>query len=232
MGYIAYLAGVMTLPAILLMSIYIANWREARYRKKFNEQKVTDQEERDEEVREIIYNTQKQFLRFDKFGFTENSGKFKIAVKDMVENIAKVYNPESKTPLYEITLEEMLFLNERCSEIIRENLEGKFSPVKKIKISHLMWAKDSYDYVKEKVDIYDEQIDITSNGKKAYKVFKTIKMALNPIGVAVSNVVTDVTVFAITETVFKVGGKIAIEQIGKEANRTYGGYNSREKIDK
>lgn len=228
MGYIMYLAGVMTFPAFFLLSIYIGNWREERYSKKFNEYKAINQEERDEKIREIIYNTRNQFLRFDKFGFKENSEKFKIAVKDMVENIAKIYNPESKTPLYEITLEEMLLLNERCSEIIRENLEGKFSPVKKIKVSHLMWAKDSYDYLKEKVDVYDEQINLTSNGKKAYKIFKTIKMALNPIGVAVSNVITDISVFAITETIFKAGGKVAIEQIGKEANRTYGGYNKKE----
>lgn len=117
--------------------------------------------------------------KFKDKNLRENKGHITFTIeisKDLIYDIAKNFFPESKYPLYEITIDESLELAKYISNRINEILNRRgFRPIKKLTIARIL----SWSVTKKKID----ESAIIKAGKK-YKVEKLFKTTLNVLNIA------------------------------------------------
>jgi len=139
MFYWGYLAGVLTMVLILALMNYFTYWQEKKYKK---EQKRLF-EVADGEIRELIKEKKEKLYEVSFLGVEENAKRIRDDVIDLTKQIGKKYYPDSKEPIYELSIEEILELNIHISERLLKSLNLKrFELLKKLKISDIIYLNN------------------------------------------------------------------------------------------
>ena len=95
---------------------------------------------KEEKILDLINRTKKEYLN-ETIGFTigEKNKYLGNTVKDLSNRIAAYYYPDSKYPLYELTLEEtlslLIYVSERIDKILNKSI---YKPFRKLSISQIV----------------------------------------------------------------------------------------------
>lgn len=129
---LGFLLGILFLFFIFLLTIYITNKRFLK--KCFNDSTIENQT-----IRQLIANKQKQIVKSPRIGFTNNIALMQELTKDLIQEIATYYYPNSKYPHLEINFIEAIEMNERVLERIKQILDFKIIGIlKTIRISQII----------------------------------------------------------------------------------------------
>lgn len=133
----------------------------------------------DEEVKQMIFETQQLFKDKNLKGTTSMISYCRELSVELVKNIAQKYFPESKRPLYEISIDEVLMLTVYISNRLDEILDARGLRIfRRLKVSQIIGITE----VKEKI----EANSIVKATKK-YKIMealgaaKSVLNAVNPV---------------------------------------------------
>ncbi len=130
----------------------------------------------DDEIDEKIKFAQDIFLDKELQGELSDAAHCKEVCTSLVHDIAKVYFPESKRPLFELSVDEVLMLSIYISNRINEILDHKGVRLfKKIKISTLVGMGDA------KKNIDDSSLMKVTKKYKLKEAFTTVTGALNVV---------------------------------------------------
>ncbi len=136
---------------------------------------------------------------------------------ELVYDIASVFFPNSKYPLLELSIDELLMLTDYINKRLDEILTGKFlKNLRKIKVSDILRANE----IKQNVE-KNKILEITRK-HKLIKKFSTVKDFVNLI-----NPVNYVKKLVINNTINIVVKKIGVVVIDIVAEETYKIYSKR-----
>ncbi|QVK17385.1 hypothetical protein KHQ81_11060 [Mycoplasmatota bacterium] len=129
---LGFLLGILFLFFIFLLTIYITNKRFLK--KTLNASNIENQT-----IRQLIANKSKQIIKSPRIGFTNNLALMQELTKDLVQEIATYYYPDSKYPHLEINIIEAIEMNERVLERLKQILDYKvIGLLKTIRISQII----------------------------------------------------------------------------------------------
>lgn len=134
----------------------------------------------DEIIKNQIENARNKYIEESLY---KNTSQKTICLRDacwdLMNDIAAVYYPEAKYPLYELSIEELIMLVNYISERVDSLFKGfLLKKIKKIKVSTIIKMLD----IKKKID--DNAVVKAANKyevPKKVKVLTTILNSLNPI---------------------------------------------------
>ncbi len=169
----------------------------------------------DDIIRQIIENyKEKYFKEMNSKKTSEKIANLKYISWDLIQDIAKVYYPNSQYPLFELSVEELISLDYYIMNRIEKIFSGKvLSKIKKMKISsvaHLLDMKKKYD---------ESKIVKTAEKMKLKPISKGVWTALNLLNPVywVRKIMFDIPYNIITN---KISSTI-IEVIGVETSNIY-----------
>jgi hypothetical protein len=194
-----FLLGIVFMILTLFLMLWIANRR-------FIKKSMAAVEIDNQVVKGIISIKQKRLLKSHKTGIQHNFKFTQNLTKELIEEIASYYYPNSKTPALEINLSEALDLTERVTSRLKGILDFKaLGPLQHLRISQIVtlleWKKNMennrfYQFSKkmklEKVAKYGyTALNIANPAYWLRKVILTgtIESTLRGIGVMTLNVV-------------------------------------------
>lgn len=176
--------------------------------------KSTDNNLTDEEVKLMIQEAQQIFKDKSLKGANSNLAYCKDLSYELILNIARKYYPDSKRPLYELSIDEVLMLTVYISNRLDEILDAKgLRLFRKLKVSQIIGMTE----IKEKI----EANSIVKATKK-YKIFEAISAAkkvvniVNPVYWARKAVIDKSLNFAIKKLCL-----IIIATCGEETYKIY-----------
>ena len=174
------LIGLLIALLIYVVSLF-SSLRKSEKENKFKKEDLCEQDEESNaiKVREYIDNS---IARYDDISKTREYGEIIFEIKDIVStlvlDIAKIYYPSSKHPLFELSIEEAMMLD----RYIVEKIEGLFNRkgLRLLKKKNIAWFLSFYDGYKK---IQDNKI--VKEAKKfklndVSNIFMSIKNVLNP----------------------------------------------------
>ncbi len=165
----------------------------------------------DQEIFDIIKETQEMFKDENLKGIQSNIAYAKDLSVELVLNIARKFFPESKHPLYELSINEVLMLGTYISKRLDEVLDFKgLRILRKLKISTIV----SFTEVKEKI----EANSIVKATKK-YKIMEALSATKKVINIV--NPVYWARKFLIDTTLSVVIKKLCLVLIGVVGEETY-----------
>lgn len=145
---------------------------------------------------------------------------------DLINDIAKIYYPESKFPIYELSIDEIIKLCFYITEKIDRVFEGRIiGKAKNIKISHLM------SFIEKKKLVEDSKIVKASKKANVGGIAKLASTALNFVNPAYW------VKKAVIGTTLNIGSNkvanIIIDIVGQETAKVYSKnlFNTNDKLD-
>lgn len=207
--FFSFLIGIGVGLALFTIGYLILVLSSMKSKKYIVETKVKDVN--DEEVYEVIKETQEIFKDKNLKGAQSNIGYAKDLSVELVLSIAKKFFPESKHPLYELSINEVLMLGTYVSKRLDEVLDFKgLRILRKLKITNIV----GFTEVKEKI----ESNSIVKATKK-YKVMEALSATKKVINIV--NPVYWARKFFINTTINMVIKKLCIVMIGVVGEETY-----------
>lgn len=171
--------------------------------------------ENDEIIKRIISNAKNQFI--EESSTKATSAKFedlKYISSNIINDIARVYYPNSAHPIYELSVDEMFILNHYITSRIELLFAGKvLKRIRNVKISSVLNLLD----MKKKYD--ENKLVKAVNKAKLPTIYKSVRATLNII-----NPVYWLKKLLIDTPFVAASNKIAltiIEIIGSETNKVY-----------
>jgi hypothetical protein len=166
-----------------------------------------------EEVEKIIKSAKNQFIE------ESSNSQMGDKVKDVVDiswhlinDIAKVYFPESKYPIYELSIDELMSLNHYITERVNTMFKGPIlKPLKRIRISYILKIVDT----KKKVDD-NKVVKAATKLNKPWSAAMSVLNIFNPV-YWVKKVMVTTTITAVTNKICE----IMIDVVGEETNKVY-----------
>jgi hypothetical protein len=130
----------------------------------------------------------------------------------LIHDIARVYFPDSKYPIYELSIDELMTLIHYITDRVDSLFKGPIlRPLKKIRISYILKVIDT----KRKID-ENKAVKTASKLRTPWKVTKTVLNIFNPV-YWVRKLMISTTLVAVTN---KICG-IIIDVVGEETNNVY-----------
>ena len=131
---------------------------------------------------------------------------------NLIHDIARVYFPDSKYPIYELSIDELMTLIHYITDRVDSLFKGPIlRPLKKIRISYILKVIDT----KRKID-ENKAVKTASKLRTPWKVTKTVLNIFNPV-YWVRKLMISTTLVAVTN---KICG-IIIDVVGEETNNVY-----------
>lgn len=205
----SFLIGVgvgLAVMAVGYLILVLASMRSEKYVVETKVKDVTD-----DEVYQIIKETQAMFKDENIKGIQSNIAYAKDLSVSLVNNIAQKFFPESKHPLYELSINEVLMLGSYISKRLDEILDFKgLRILRKLKISTII----SFTEIRDKV----EANSIVKATKK-YKIIEAFSAAMKVINII--NPIYWARKFIIDTTLSVVIKKLCLVMIGVVGEETY-----------
>lgn len=192
--------------SLVYLVVVLSSMRDKKYIIKTKVKDVTD-----EEIKSLILETQEMFkdkkLRGDQNMFAY-CGKLTYS---LIEEIATKFFPNSKHPLYEISIDEALMIAVYISNRLDEILDRRgLRFLRKFKISTIVGMTEIKENINE-----NEIVKAT----KKYKILDALKAAKNVINVI--NPVYYIRKFITNKTINLVCKKLCVVIIGVSGEETY-----------
>ena len=131
---------------------------------------------------------------------------------NLVHDIAQVYYPESKFPIYELSIEELMTLAHYITDRVDSLFRGPIlKPMKKLRISYILKIIET----KRKID-ENKAVKTASKLKTPWTAVRTVLNIFNPV-YWVRKLMISTTLVAVTN---KICG-IIIDVVGDETNKVY-----------
>lgn len=209
-----FLIGCVILALVVLLCLFFIN-------KRFVKKSIKAIDISNSDVQDIIKEKQNKVLKSYKFGVKNNIVLMQEISKELIEDIASYYYPNSKYPQYEISIDEALDLNLHITERLKGIVDTKvIGIIKNVRISQLIYILD----VKDKIEGHGAY-----QVSKKYKLDKVFKLGYSIFNAAsVSYWVRKLIYSSTLESTLRGVGLLTINIIGEEANQLY----SRKVIDK
>ena len=181
----------------------------------YNKQKDEDEIIKTTEVNNLINGTKDRFKEETlDYSMGQKIDCIKNISWDLVNDIAKIYYPESKYPIYELSIDELIKLGFYITEKIDRVFEGKIiGKTRNIKISHLM------TFIEKKKQVEDSKIIKASKKANVGGVAKLASTVINFVNPAywVKKAVIGTTLSLGTNKV----ANIIIDIVGQETAKVY-----------
>lgn len=168
----------------------------------------------DEEVKQIIEETKMIFKDKKLKSYKSNIAYCKDLSFELVTNIAKKFYPESKHPLFELSIDEVLMLTMYISNRLDSIFDAKFIRIfKKIKVSQIIEMAE----IKEKIEA-NSIVKATKKYKikEALSATKKVINIINPVKWAQKAIINTSTNFAIKKICL-----ITLSIVGEETYKIY-----------
>lgn len=207
------LAGVI-IGFVLCLVIYLFIILNAmRPRKEFVSKKTIP--EIDEKIQKLILSSKNEYQEeYSSMPLKDKVDALKDISWTLINEIAKVYYPDSKYPIYELSLEEIIRLNHYITDRIDSLFKGKvLKAIKQIRISYILKIID----LKKKIDT--NKAVKAANKTKIPGALKVLTSVLN-----VFNPVYWVKKFMLGTTIPATSNKLALtilDIVGEETNNVY-----------
>lgn len=130
------------LSAFILLIISFIVFTHIQNKRLLSHEDIIARVER-EDIEDLIARKRAAFKGLEIFGIESNIGLMRKNALELIQDIARAYCPDSRYPIYELTLEEALHLNVHISQRILKNLEDKrYEVFRRLKISTLFQIND------------------------------------------------------------------------------------------
>ncbi|TDT72426.1 hypothetical protein EV215_0232 [Hypnocyclicus thermotrophus] len=141
MFFIGFFAGILTTFLIITIFFIVLN---VFYKNKEKVEIYDRVNVNDDKINKIIKDAKKNMIFNKNFNLKQNLFYFKDNIFELINKISKEYFPSSQYHLYELTLEEFLYLNIHISEKLIKLLDTPtFKLLKKVRISQILYLNDS-----------------------------------------------------------------------------------------
>ena len=192
--------------ALIYLVLALSTMRKKSYVVKTKVKDVSDQE-----VYDLIKQTQELFKDKDLKGNSSSISYCKDLCSDLVLNIAKKFFPESKHPIYEISIDEVLMLAVYVSERLDQVLDHKALRIfRKFKISTIVGMTE----MKEKFEA-----NAVVKATRKYKVMEALSAAKKVLNIV--NPVYWAKKFFMNTAINVVVNKLCVVIIGIVGEETY-----------
>ena len=208
-SFLIGLGGGITIAALVYIIIVLATTRQKPFIVQTKANNVTD-----EEIKQMIYEAQQQFKDKSLKGANSTIAYCKDLSVELVMNIAKKFFPESKRPIYELSIDEVLMLTVYISNRLDEILDAKGLRIfRRFKVSQIIGMTE----VKEKIEA-NSIVKATKKYKliEAFNAAKSVINVVNPVYWARKFVVNKSIDFAIKKICL-----IVIATCGEETYKIY-----------
>ncbi|MGE4571855.1 MAG: hypothetical protein AB7E09_03835 [Candidatus Izemoplasmatales bacterium] len=207
-----FLSGVLT--GIILFFLFFLLFSTLNSKKRYRKRMLNQLPLEDHEVYELIEMKQNQLI--ETVRLTDNA-YFKVAFDlsfELLEEIASHYFPQSRYPIYEITIEELIDLNRYITNRLEEMVNGKilrhFKNYRISSIVNMLHMKKAVD--NSKVMKLSRKLKIS----KFYNASRTVLNYANPI-----YWFRRLAIKPTTEVLTKEVCKYIIAVVGEETNKIY-----------
>lgn len=207
-----FLLGVLT--GIILFFLFFLLFSTLNSKKRYRKRMLNQLPLEDHEVYELIEMKQNQLI--ETVRLTDNA-YFKVAFDlsfELLEEIASHYFPQSRYPIYEITIEELIDLNRYITNRLEEMVNGKilrhFKNYRISSIVNMLHMKKAVD--NSKVMKLSRKLKIS----KFYNASRTVLNYANPI-----YWFRRLAIKPTTEVLTKEVCKYIIAVVGEETNKIY-----------
>ncbi|QLY40270.1 hypothetical protein HF295_05110 [Hujiaoplasma nucleasis] len=207
-----FLLGVLT--GIILFFLFFLLFSTLNSKKRYRKRMLNQLPLEDHEVYELIEMKQNQLI--ETVRLTDNA-YFKVAFDlsfELLEEIASHYFPQSRYPIYEITIEELIDLNRYITNRLEEMVNGKilrhFKSYRISSIVNMLHMKKAVD--NSKVMKLSRKLKIS----KFYNASRTVLNYANPI-----YWFRRLAIKPTTEVLTKEVCKYIIAVVGEETNKIY-----------
>lgn len=211
MFILGFFSGIAATIIMAFLILFIINRRQKSILAK---DEITKVNVDNELVEEIIKRNRDKVIKGRSMGISNNYQRIQEGVRDITEEVAKLYFPNSKYPKYELTIEEALLLTTHISQRLSEQLKKKrYKLLRELRVSQIMYINDAKKNIMEK-DIVAKLnkykvIDIVRSGWMIYNI-------ANPFYWARKLLVTGGV-----EAAFRSFGTVIINTVGEEVNSVY-----------
>ena len=167
----------------------------------------------DERIQRLIRSAKIEFMEEASSTTTgQKLNELKNICWNLIHDIARVYFPDSKYPIYELSIDELMTLIHYITDRVDSLFKGPIlRPLKKIRISYILKVIDT----KRKID-ENKAVKTASKLRTPWKVTKTVLNIFNPV-YWVRKLMISTTLVAVTN---KICG-IIIDVVGEETNNVY-----------
>lgn len=174
---------------------------------------VPDVKVEDERIQRLIRSAKIEFMEEASSTTTgQKLNELKNICWNLIHDIARVYFPDSKYPIYELSIDELMTLIHYITDRVDSLFKGPIlRPLKKIRISYILKVIDT----KRKID-ENKAVKTASKLRTPWKVTKTVLNIFNPV-YWVRKLMISTTLVAVTN---KICG-IIIDVVGEETNNVY-----------
>ncbi len=211
MFLLGFLTGISTSILTIIVFLLIINKKQEKILEK---EEISRVEVEEEYIKEIIKEKRDKIIRGKNVGFGSNYKNVEEGIKDLTQEIAKSYFPNSKYPKYELTIEETIELNIHISNrLLKELNKKRYKLLRELRISQILFLNDTKKNIMEK--------DFVAKLNK-YKVVDIVRSGWMIYNVA--NPIYWVKKLALTggmEAALRSFGVIIVNTVGEELNSVY-----------
>ncbi|MGB7531078.1 MAG: hypothetical protein WBK54_06095 [Bacilli bacterium] len=193
---------------LIYLLIVVTSFKKEEKRISVPEVKVED-----ERIQRLIRSAKIEFMEEASSTTTgQKLNELKNICWNLIHDIARVYFPDSKYPIYELSIDELMTLVHYITDRVDSLFKGPIlRPLKKIRISYILKVIDT----KRKID-ENKAVKTASKLRTPWKVTKTVLNIFNPV-YWVRKLMISTTLVAVTN---KICG-IIIDVVGEETNNVY-----------
>lgn len=204
---LGFVLGILFILLILIITVFLTNKKYLQHcRESFTVE--------NDVIKKIISKKQKQIITNTKLGITNNLINLQNITKELIEEIASYYYPESKYPYLEISLAEVLDLNQKINDRLKQILDIKFiSFLKNIRLAQIQLILNT------KKSIENHKVYQLSKKYHLNKFLSYGFMALNITNPAYW--IRKIIYTSTLETTLRSIAVMAINIIGEEASQLY-----------
>lgn len=183
------------------------------FRKEEKDLMVPEIEVDNEKIERLIRSAKNQFLEESASASTgQKLNDLKEISWNLIHDIAQVYFPESKYPIYELSIDELMTLIHYITDRVDSLFKGPIlKPLKRIRISYILKIIDT----KKKID-ENKAVKTASKLKTPWKAAISVLNMFNPV-YWVRKLMISTTLVAVTNKIFG----IVIDVVGEETNKVY-----------
>lgn len=183
------------------------------FRKEEKNMVVPEIEVDNEKIERLIRSAKNQFLEESASASTgQKLNDLKEISWNLIHDIAQVYFPESKYPIYELSIDELMTLIHYITDRVDSLFKGPIlKPLKRIRISYILKIIDT----KKKID-ENKAVKTASKLKTPWKATISVLNMFNPV-YWVRKLMISTTLVAVTNKIFG----IVIDVVGEETNKVY-----------
>lgn len=183
------------------------------FRKEEKDLMVPEIEVDNEKIERLIRSAKNQFLEESASASTgQKLNDLKEISWNLIHDIAQVYFPESKYPIYELSIDELMTLIHYITDRVDSLFKGPIlKPLKRIRISYILKIIDT----KKKID-ENKAVKTASKLKTPWKATISVLNMFNPV-YWVRKLMISTTLVAVTNKIFG----IVIDVVGEETNKVY-----------